>query len=57
MNEQVCGVCGDPADVIARVPMCGERGRYPMCMDCFVPVEEAGYVEHVEMLPGPDEAQ
>ena len=48
--DELCGVCGEPADVIATVPMCGKRPRYAMCLDCWLPIEEAGYCENVVML-------
>lgn len=46
-----CGVCGDPAEVIATVPMCGQRPRYPLCHECFEPINWNGYAEDVEVLP------
>lgn len=29
--SRFCGVCKRPAEVMATVPMCGERPRYPLC--------------------------
>jgi hypothetical protein len=45
-----CGVCGRPAEVVATVPMCGQRPRYPMCHECFEPINWNGYAEDVEVL-------
>jgi hypothetical protein len=45
-----CGVCNNPAEVIATVPMCGRRPRYPMCHECFESINWAGYAEDVEVL-------
>jgi hypothetical protein len=45
-----CGVCKRPAEVIATVPMCGERPRYPMCWECFEPINWSGYAEEVTPL-------
>lgn len=47
-----CGVCQEPADVIATVPMCGERPRYPICFDCFEPIDWSGYAEDVRLIDG-----
>jgi hypothetical protein len=47
----LCGCCEmRSADIVATVPMCGERPRYPMCMDCAAPLVECGYAEEVEVL-------
>jgi len=48
-----CQLCADmgrstPAELLATVPMCGERPQYLLCPDC---VEEMGeYVEEVRLV-------
>jgi hypothetical protein len=42
-----CGVCGEPADVVATIPMCGEQPRYSLCLTCWRDIEEAGYCDEV----------
>jgi len=47
-----CGICGREAEVMATVPMCGERPRYPLCHDCLEPIAWSGYAENVVPLAG-----
>lgn len=46
----LCGVCQRPAEVMATVPMCGERPRYPMCWECFEDINSCDYAEDVVPL-------
>jgi hypothetical protein len=47
-NADTCGVCERPADFMATVPMCGERPRYKVCIDCLATLGD--YAEDVVML-------
>jgi hypothetical protein len=38
--------------MIATVPMCGERPRYPICFACFEPIDWSGYAEDVALIDG-----
>ena len=45
-----CGICGRQAEVMATVPMCGERPRYPLCNEHLADLAWSGYVEDVVPL-------
>ena len=45
-----CGICAFPAEVMATVPMCGERPRYPLCHDCLEDLSYSDYAEEVVPL-------
>jgi hypothetical protein len=54
----MCGCCDvREADVIATVPMCGERPRYPICGECLDIIGYGDYAEDIEPIHGWIEGQ
>jgi hypothetical protein len=42
-----CGICQRPSEVMATVPMCGQRPRYPLCYECLSDLSYCDYAEDV----------
>lgn len=45
-----CGICGREAEVVATVPMCGERPRFPLCHACLDDLTFSDFTEDVVPL-------